>query len=216
MPFSLFGAVVENFDTLNLITCELSSSHHNRIFVEEDRIKSVVIPRGPILAKVDPNSGHLFVFSNHPRPPKTTMTIVTELGDVQDIEMVFSDIPSQTIYLSYPEEEIDYGELVSKNREEEISDIINAISSGKVPVGFECQKSPREKVYIGHRVYVVKSQSYVGCSEEVHVYDVFNSSYHTANISRCDFEFLNPNWILIDENQIRRGCKVQVIVGVDR
>ncbi len=125
-------------DSTNLLKCTLSSRHHNRVFVDGQRIKKVIYPEGDISIRMEEDSGQIFVQAMVDEPSETTVTIITNCGVVQDLELSFSDKASEILILREKAEEksCDFSGVIAMDCGDEVNAIQDAIEkmiTGKIP-----------------------------------------------------------------------------------
>lgn len=212
------ATTITNFDPLHLFRCTFSSRHHNRIVVQNGRIATVVVPEGNITANLEETSGQLFINALHPNPPVTTISVVTESGEVQDLEIEFEDIQSETLVLT----PIFEGEFLCENscspvsREQAVSSVIDSILSGKIPCGFMSSSDGWERRLLKKNIVAEITGKLISDREIVYIWKVTNKSFFYKNVYFSDFQFLNPSWVYIDKHQIGgiSGKQTIAIVGV--
>lgn len=212
------ATTITNFDSLHLFRCTFSNKHHNRIVVQDGRIATVVAPEGDISASLEETSGQLFIHALHSNPPVTTISIITESGEVQDIEMIFEDIPSETLVLTPVFEEkfeCDH-DSCGYSKEQSTSFVVDAVLSGKIPYGFSSVVGCSERRVLKKGVVAEVTGKLISESEIVYIWKINNKSLFSKKINYSDFRFLNPSWIYIDKHQIGgfSGKHTVAMVGV--
>jgi len=214
---SIFATVVTEFDTMELVKCTFSRDHHNRVVVEGGRITTVVVPEGDVAARVEAISGQLFVHALHPNPSVTTISIVTESGEIQDIELSFEEKSSETLVLE-PKKEVNLccqNESSSQRQELRISKVVNEILCGRAPCGYFVAPKHNENRSIRRCLTAERICKYASDCEALYVWKVKNRSRSVKRVCREDFSFMCPTWVYIQNDQIKPSKQTIVIVGVN-
>lgn len=214
-------------DTMQLHTAILSSTHQNRILVEEGRIHKVIYPdSGSFSISIEEESGQVFVHCLEPYPSPVTMSIVTSDGQVQDIEASFEDKASEVLVLQEmaPEQPCVEESFCSNDAcrymcasPEEIQEKVNTIIHGKVPCGYSSCTPKRfvrkiKKCLKGERIGRL-----AGPGEDLDIWRIVNTSpCQTAKVRECELGFEGSTWIYLEKNGLNPGESTIAIVSVER
>lgn len=217
----LDGAVYSMINTTNLVKCTFSSRHHNRILIEQGRVKKVVFPEGEIAIRIEEESGQIFVNTLTSHTHETTLSLVTDEGIVQDIELTFANIPSEVLVLQLEKEERTSPVFEMVNEQACASNlssayIVEEIISGKIPDGFVSYDAQNEEIKIKRCIKAVKTCKLVGPEEVIYIFEIHNKGFRTASLEECDFDFCNGLWVYLGSNSIAPHQKTFVIVSVRR
>lgn len=200
-------------DTTQLLRCNLSFRHHNRIAFNGKRIKKFIYPEGSIVLRQEEESGQIFVQSLIDYPPVTTISIVSDDGFVQDLELYFEDSPSEIVILeegkcfSCPIEEIS---CIPIN---DFEILIKGALCGRLPEGtisFECDRKAKT---IKKGVLVRRISMLIGGETTAFLLSIENHSKSNKSIQECDLSFMGGDWIYIQKNHLKPGEKGLAMVG---
>jgi hypothetical protein len=220
MTGSLESALYKELDSTNLIRCNLSSRHHNRICVEQKKIKKFLYPEGEILIQLDEHSGQLFVQPMVTAPSCTTLSIIISDGTVQDLELTFSEKSSETLILQpNPEAESVYEEVTFECtpddiRLETIQSALRCINTGMVSAEFDVVVNERSFFDKKNRLLMTSKSSLVSASYTIYMVIVENRSRFTKNISEQDINFICGEWVWLEKSCLLRGERSLALIGV--
>ena len=208
-------------DTTTVVNAELSSRFQNRIAVNGERISKVIHPECDIDIVLENDIGQLFVYSLINCPEKTTISVVTEGGWVQDIELSFRDKPSEIVILDpvcfteevYEQDAVD-SYLIGPGHPDYMVMVVEGVRSGTVPEGFvACDITP-ECRKVKKVINAVLVSKLVSLEETVYVWRVENHSRWNQTIYEKEMNFQCGSWVYLDKNKLGPGEQVIGIVGV--
>ncbi|MCH9626263.1 MAG: hypothetical protein S4CHLAM123_14590 [Chlamydiales bacterium] len=135
---SLSAAIFYEIDTTRPLCCSFSNKHHNRILVDQGRIKKIIFPEDKLCVRMEELSGQAFVQTKYLTHEPTIVSVVTQEGFVQDIEITFSDCPTQTIVLKNHSAECSSLQQVTESTQDHssIGCLVDNILKGEVPCGY--------------------------------------------------------------------------------
>lgn len=217
---SLNAALYQELDPTNLIRCNLSSRHHNRICIEQKKIKKFLYQEGEILIQLDEHSGQLFVQPMVSTPNCTTLSIIISDGTVQDLELTFSEKSSEILILQpAPIEECIYEEVSfectpDEIRLEAIQSALRCINSGIVTDEYDIVLT--EKCFFDkrNRLLMTSKSSLISASYTIYLVIVENGSRLPKSISEQGVNFLCGEWVWLEKTCLRRGERSLALIGV--
>ena len=175
LNISIQAAIFEDLDPHGLVKCQFSSVYQNRIAVDGNRIKKVILASEGLSVTLEEESGQVFVYALSYKPDATTLSLITDIGTVQDIEISFVEKPSEILILKRKEdrknqlENIQYGAFSFE--EETIAKNIRAIIRGESPEGYHsCQLSKSKKMKIDRWISVEPSGKFVRGGDSIQVW----------------------------------------------
>jgi hypothetical protein len=214
--FPLCAAIYHPIDTTYPLRCSFSNKHHNRILVEEGRIKKVICQDDKLMIRVEELSGQVFVQAKYPYCDPTLISIVTLDGLVQDIEIAFMDCPSQVVILRnfIPEENII--EICESPACEapSINESVNCVLRGGIPNGYtsvpfkNCISRPRLGVY---SKLVGRLQ---GCLDTLLIYEITNRTCFKRKILEKQMMCPTAGWAYLPKHCLAPREKMIVIVAM--
>ena len=216
----LSAATYKEMDSTNLIRCNLSSRHHNRICLEGKKIKKIMYPETDVTIRLDEDSGQLFVQPLVSMPSCTTVSIITSDGVVQDLELTFSDKSSEILILkSSSSQENECDEIFEEVSPEDerldcIQSAIRIVYSGVVPEEYVVVMA-KECFFDKEKSLLLTSESkLIGVSYTVYLVVVENRTCSTRRISETDVNFLCGEWVWIEKECLQKGEKSLALIGV--
>lgn len=206
-------------DSTNLLRCTLSSRHHNRISVDGQRIKKVIYPEGDVSIRMEEDSGQIFVQAMVDFPSETTATIITNCGVVQDLEFSFADKASEILILreKIDEENVDFSGLIAMDCGDEINaiqDVIEKMLSGTILEEYIPVEDRQICCRIKREVILKSSMRLVGPLYTIYVLTLENKGRRLEKIHEREINFVAGEWIFIEKNELDRGDKALVLMGV--
>ena len=216
----VLGTNFVEIDTTRVVPCCFSSRHHNRIAVSNGRIKKIIFPEGEISVRIEEETGQAFIQTISNYTPVTTISIVTDEGDVQDIELTFSDgsaeilILSKTEGFSFDPQAICYEETSLCNSP--FSAVIQQIMSGETPAGYAPGNNQKCCKKIKKGVIARLTKCFVSCREEIYVWRVSNCSKQFQSVCESEVILGNPDWIFLDKQELCPGESTMAITAVSR
>jgi len=94
-----YGLVKADIDDTQKLKVTLSAKDTNRITIDNSRIAQVFGVEELLAIQFDEENGQCFVKAkNNPGHP-VTLTLITEEGETQDVEVTFADVPSEVVRL---------------------------------------------------------------------------------------------------------------------
>lgn len=210
--FNLSAAIYHVINTSETLKCAFSYKHHNRIAIENNTIKKVIYPNENIISFVEENSGQVFIQSvSRGLSDKFTISIVTNDGLIQDIEINFCDIPSQVIILrntAEPEIEDDDDCCEIKESLTLIRSNIEEILKGKIPSGY---KFVDFDSFTWTPLKGVQGKTFLklqGPCEFLYIFEVCNYQKYPVLITEEQVKNKNTKWVFLEENHIQPYNKV--------
>jgi TraK protein len=188
---TLSGAIFQDIDTTTPLKCIFSCIHQNRIAVDNGRIEKVIFTDDSIAVRMEDESGQIFVCSIRPTFRETVLSIVTDEGKVQDIEIRFEDRPSEVVILQEPDSE------TKCYTYQGIGSILNKILSGQTPIGYICLKGNIQQQCIGRGIILDTIASFEGCEETVKLIRILNKKRCSNRLFEIDFCSPETQWVYL-------------------
>lgn len=197
-----------DMDTTSLIKCTLSSRHHNRIALSQGHIIKVIFPESDISVRLEEESGQVFVQAMRNEIQPTTVSLVTDNGVVQDLELDFTNKSSEILILNVPTE---LDECSDKNDifNQDIADTLDQILSGQAPNGYSSYEEDCEEILIRKGIYATKKAKFVGPFQTLYLWEVQNKSPFKKQVCEMDLNFEGTIWVYLAKSCL--GCKEKTI-----
>jgi hypothetical protein len=213
MPLS--AAIFYEIDTTRPLCCSLSNKHHNRILVEQGRVKKIIFPEEKLFVRMEEVSGQVFVQLKYPTADPTLISVVTQEGFVQDIEILFSDCPSQVIVLK---NRIEQGlqELCEAIRDEtpSINASLNCLLKGEMPKGYDSIPFQRCTLRPKFGISASLVGKLKGCTDVLCLYEVSNTTFCCRKILEKEIACRGSLWAFLEKNCLCPKEKILAIVAV--
>lgn len=201
-------------DTTQLLHCTLSYRHHNRIAFSGKRIKKFIYPEGFIVVRQEEESGQIFVQSLVDNPPITTISIVSDDGFVQDLEIHFGDYPAEIVILEEGrtccciEEEI-----IPCFPNNDFEELISGALTGRLPNGYISFECDRKTHRMKKGLYARRISQLIGDETSAFLLLIENHSKSRMTIQECELSFMGGDWTYIQKNQLEPGEQGIALVG---
>lgn len=96
---SIYGLVTAEIDDTQKLKITLSAKDTNRITIDNSRIAQVFGVEELMAIQFDEENGQCFVKAKTNPGHPVTLTLITEEGETQDLEVTFADVPSELVRL---------------------------------------------------------------------------------------------------------------------
>ena len=222
LSFGLFqdlsSTIFVPIDSTTLVRIELSKNFQNRIAVDCGRVNQVVHPGCDIDINLDEEIGQVFVYplTNYPQP--TSLTIITDQGEVQDIELRFVDKPSEIVILQTGydnfEEECCEPVMIGPGDPDYMVMVVRGILENRVPEGFVACDAPNtcRKIKSGARATLVSKL--LSGEEVVYIWRIENTIKRQILLSEKDLCFQKGSWVYLHKHCIPKAGHTFAIIGV--
>ncbi len=210
---SAFAAVYHDIDTTIPLKCTLSSTNQNRIVVAEGRIRKAIFLDERIAVQTEEESGQAFIYPLDFIEKPITVSIVTEKGLVQDLEIKFADRSSEVVILK--EKKLEELES-SQNTSQDVSKIIETILDGAIPPGYVYLEGMGEKLFIRKKVIAALIARFEGEKETIYFYRIANKSRKQICLNEGEFNLSDATWTYLDKRELRRKEETFVLISVKR
>lgn len=214
---SLEAAICVDINSKNLLKCVLSSRHHNRIAVEDQRIKKIIYPEGEVLIRIEEETGQIFVQAMVEKPSETTVSIVTNKGTIQDLELSFTDKSSEILILKDIGKAEESCLANSIDCEDELSlmqDCIEKMMSGNIPEEYVPVEDRKICCQIKSDLILKSIMRLVGPVYTVYVMHIENIGRRCEFIHESDLNCVKGEWIFVERHQLERNQKMMALIGV--
>jgi type-F conjugative transfer system secretin TraK len=94
-----YGLVTSDIDDTQKLKVTLSAKDTNRITIDNGRIAQVFGVEELMAIQFDEENGQCFVKAKTNPGHPVTLTLITEEGETQDLEVTFADVPSELVRL---------------------------------------------------------------------------------------------------------------------
>lgn len=212
-PYCVSAAIFHDIDTTTPLKCTLSSSHQNRVIASGGRIAKAIFPDNRISVQIEDESGQIFIYALGPIANETTVSVVTENGYVQDLEIRFEDKSSEVVILNEPNEKC---KDESPNQMQAVPILIDEILQGNIPKGYCCFRENGENRKIRKGIVVETLARFEGESDIIYLYKVINRMRSSVCIHEQQLSLPCGLWVFLERNSICPKEETIAIVAVKR
>lgn len=210
----LSAAVFHEIDTTSPLLCTFSEKFQNRILIENGKVQKVISADEEKLSIfLEEVSGQAFIYARDPEPEETTLSVITNTGVVQDIQIAFSNRSSEVVILKdLDQEQSEEPEPKNQPCAENIMTIVSDVLLGNIPSGYfpcqvQCQKwSPKSGIVLDLIAKLEGSRD-----SDLYLYQVSNTTKKKCELMECELQFIGCRWVFLEANTI---FPKQTILGV--
>ena len=212
----LSAAIFHEIDSTKALSCTFSNKQHNRILVEEGRVKKVICQDEKLLVRVEDISGQVFIQAKYPLQDPILISVVTQDGLVQDVEIHFANCSSQVVVLrnGYPEECFNEVTEVISCEISPVQESIDCILRGKVPVGYQSVPFRRSVIHPKIGVSSKLVGRLQGLVDTLLVYEVANSTCFRRKVFEKEIACRGALWAFLQKNCVSPRERILAVVAV--
>jgi len=215
---SAIAAMFHTIDTTSPLLCTFSYKFQNRVMVVNGKIQKVIASDEDRLSIfTEPFSGQIFISTRNYAPQETTVSIVTDTGVVQDLQISFTDRISEVVLLTDSNRE----DEEKKEREpiciqDSSLKIVEEVLKGNVPNGYlpcrleKTQWSPKKGILLQPIVQLE------GFEQILYLYQVTNTAKSGLTVEEIDLSIPGCRWVFLEANFLYSKQKMLGIIAVDR
>ena len=204
-------------NTAQTLTCRFSTHQHNRILIEGGRIKKVIFPEEKLHVRMEETSGQVFIQAKTHIQEKIIVSVISQSGIVQDIEIEFTDRSSQVVILQEPVVEprqYTRDAFCLQCPSEDLSSLVGTILQNKVPEGFV-------SVPITHFSKTIRSGMKAklvgrlrGCGQDLYIYQIHNARIWKKCLLERDLTCCGALWVYLQQTCLEAKETVLAVVAV--
>jgi type-F conjugative transfer system secretin TraK len=136
---NVYGLVTSDIDDTQKLKVTLSAKDTNRITIDNSRIAQVFGVEELMAIQFDEENGQCFVKAKTNPGHPVTLTLITEEGETQDVEVTFADVPSEVVRLHSIKKELKpLSDVVDDDGSghAEAVELIKQLVRQQIPTGF--------------------------------------------------------------------------------
>ncbi len=213
----LAAAIFHTIDTTLPLQCQFSMQQHNRILIDSGRIKKLIFPEDKLHVRMEEISGQVFVQARGFLQEKIILSIISQNGVVQDLEIEFTNRPSEVVILheALEEQEIPLQEVCcAPSLTCDLASIVETILHGQIPPGFLSVVITNFCKAIKPGIQAKLVGRLKGCNEDLYVYQIHNSRIWTKGLLESDFACNGTLWVYLQKRCLRPKEMALAIVAV--
>jgi|694.fasta_scaffold03135_11 hypothetical protein len=203
---SLQGTEFLPLDPTELLICNLSSRHHNRLAIHGKKIRRVIYPDQALLIQIEEESGQIFIQALVDELQPITISVVTTDGVIQDLELHFSEKQSERVILEVPEHLLTCEcETETSTEQISISEIIENIRQGYLPEDFILLEGEGNWGSVNKEIRYQRQYSISSSQQIIEVICFQNCSKKQKFLEEKNFIEPGIQWIYLDCHKLKKG-----------
>lgn len=206
---SLEGAVFSKIDTTVPLKCVFSNEHQNRIIVDKGRIEKVIFTDDALAVRLEEESGQVFVYLTHPKGKEIVLSVVTESGIVQDLEICFEEKSSEIVILQKPESQ------KALCQPHDIEQIIETILAGQSPKGYCCFDGGESRM-VQSQIFLNAIARFEGNQEIINLFRIENKAAYRSCLIEQELCSPSTNWVYLVKRELSPHEETIAIVAESR
>jgi len=211
---TLNGAIFHDMDTTRSVYCTFSNKFQNRIMIENGTIQKIVSADEEKLSiLMEEFSGQAFIFALDPKQETTTLSVISENGFVQDMQIAFAERSSEVVILNEPEEIVEDVNSGSSTNDY-VLNTINQILEGNVPPGYQTSQMQCQKFQLKKDICLELISKFERTNETLYVYQVKNGAKTKLQIFECELQFEGCRWVFLEANTLSPHEQKIAIIAV--
>ena len=196
-----------------LLTIVFSSEHHNRIVIEEGRVEKVIYPLGYLDVEIEPICGSAYISSNMQTPETVTISLITENGLCQDVQLSFTNKHSEILVLS-EKDSLTLGFDKSGTASHPVKDTVKSILEGCTPKGYYFRNFERKVLNAFKGVKKELVSILEGETDRVYVFRYYNNTKNVCELSEKDLIEYGTKWVYLGSRVLLPKEGSVAIVGI--
>jgi TraK protein len=219
----LTGIQYVRMNSTEVVSVQLSSIHHNRVGIIGDRIKKAFFKSSHISVDVEEGSGQLFIQAMRPNCPPTTLSIISASDVIQEIELNFSECPTEIVLLQPVEYDreilcFEESEYVCRQALESdaLTELVNGFLKGVIPEGYTTVEDENSAPVMCDCIKLKRISRLVSENQIVFVYRMQNISSRKKCVKECQVNVLDGDWVFVDRHQLDPHECGLVLIGCTR
>ena len=209
------AAIFHSIDTTVLLKCVFSASHQNRVAIDGGRVEKAIFADGKVAIQLEETSGQMFVYALGYLVDPVVISIVTNLGRIQNLKVTFEDRSSEVIILSHP---IDcsarhQGQVTEAKQ---ISVILNDLIEGRTPRGYSYFEGSGKCHRVGMGVFAKTIASFEGPMDTIYILRITNQNTDTLQLHERQITAEFGRWAYLAKNILDPQEVTLAILSVER
>lgn len=217
----LSAAIFHTIDTTSPLICTFSSKYQNRVMVEKGRIQKVIaVDEERLSIFMEELSGQAFISARDQNPEDTTISVLTETGQVQDLHVTFIDRLPEVVILTDScllDDQKDPGEdIQQKAAESYVFDKVSDILRGNIPTGYIPCQVKRSLLKPKKGIILETLAQLEGPDEILNLYQIINTTCKQKILNEVELQSPGCRWVFLETNTILPKQKVLGIIAVQK
>jgi hypothetical protein len=188
------AVVFQDIDTTLPVKCSFSNTLQNRVVVESGRIEKAIFTDDAITVRMEEESGQAFICALKPINIETVVSVVTDKGEVQDLEISFEKRSSEVVVLK--------SRSNKKNLIEDrnIINIIDRMLSGQTPEGYCCTEGRGEWYCIENGFKASDIAQFESSRDIIRMVTIINTAPTENCLNESQLCSLDTQWVYLFKN----------------
>ncbi|NGX47093.1 MAG: hypothetical protein K1000chlam3_00462 [Chlamydiae bacterium] len=214
-PHTSHALIIKTIDELHPLKVTLSKQSLNRIGIENSGVRKVIAPEGLFDIQIDDVTKQVFLTIIEAPEQPVAISIITDNGYIQDLEVSALDKPTEVVLLKEPTQEEETEQLFPRKL---IAKVISSVAKNTLPYGYIYSKinSKDSRKLRNQSLQMQTIQVLEGPYERVVTYKMKNIS--TVKTPLKESYLSNPNdlWIYLEKDILEPNEETILIIARDR
>jgi conjugal transfer pilus assembly protein TraK len=219
LPLICFGLQTKSVLSNETVAAEVSTTELTRIFVANDRIKSIRGVDGSYIYKNDDAKGEIYLKPTEAFQKKIfNIFITTENGNTFTLMLIPKDIPAQTIMIKTKNVNFKAAGKweTSASYQNTLLNLINAMINNANPEGYAVSEVLLgKKILLGNIAELKLIKTYTGMHLRGEIYQLNNRADKAINITEKEFYRANTRAVAISSSVVQKNSSALVYVVID-
>lgn len=213
---SLSAATFYTIDTTCPLHCYLSSKYQNRIMIENGRIKKIIASDCERLSiQMEEVTGQAFIFAREINPKDTSISIVSDAGVVQDVQINFIERMPEVVILQDPEiDRLDEPQNEPVIKSSSALTQVEEILAGNIPTGYIPCSINYTTWKLKKGIELELKTKLEGPFDVIYIYQTINKSKQPQTLLECELECKGSQWVYLETNTLKPKQTILSIVAV--
>lgn len=208
----LEAALFHELDTTTPFSCVLSSRHQNRVVMDKGRLEKAICAEGKVSLQLEELSGQMIIYTLEEIEEPLVITLVTDGGLVQDLEVTFEERSAEVIILTNPSDRA----RENQSADEPIVAILNQILAGNTPRGYSYFQGNCQTVWLAKGVFGNLVSLFEGPTDTIYLLRVTNRNRHAVTLHERQVSKGMGLWAYLAERDLGAGQACLGVVAVRR
>jgi|GEM_PF-4978156 len=215
VPQIAYALIIKTIDELHPLQVTLSQQSLNRIAVENSGIRKVIAPEGLLDIQIDDVTSQAFITVIEPVDRPIAISVITDSGYVQDIEISSKDKPIETVLLKEPKKGEETEKFLPRKL---ITKVIASLIQSTLPHGYVASKVLYEDIrkLRNQGLQIQALEAIEGPYEKIVKYKLINTSQVKTPLKESNFATPKDLWIFLEKDILQPNEKTQLIIATTR
>jgi TraK protein len=215
--FSLTAeAIFYEISTTQPLKCTFSSHHPNRIMMDKQEVIKVIHAEPEaIQILIEEKVGQAFVMTTEEIVDPVTLCVLTSDGEVQDLEVTFTEQPSQLVILTQ-KQQVKTVQPSLPVEECDMESTIQSILAKQVPAGSFIASFCTQPSYLKKKMKIKEVSRFDRDIEVIRVFEISNCAKQKQILSEKELSIPQASWIFLEKNTLQPKETIHAIICIKK